>query len=190
TRFRRRRGSGPSPEPFPGRAEGRPRQRRAWGFPSTPAPHRTPRSARGRRSPPPEPPWAACPAPPGPTTTGPAPAAGSASASSPPGERGAPLRYSRFPARCLLLHVLQEPLVQILLLIGLVPGVVAHAGVDRELRVSPRGLDGVDHVLGALDGHGRVLVAVEIPDREVLDLRGVRGVPAAADRGGGGEQVG
>src|SRR5579862_7523889 len=50
-------------------------------------------------------------------------------------------------SRFLLLHVLQEPLVQILFLVGLVPGVVAHTRIDGELRIAARGLDGVDHVL-------------------------------------------
>src|SRR5262245_31936999 len=63
----------------------------------------------------------------------------------------------------------EEPVGHVLFAVGLVPGVVAHAGVlvVFDLR-SAGGLDGFDHVAGALDGNGGVRVAVKDPHRDVL----------------------
>src|SRR5581483_6306604 len=72
----------------------------------------------------------------------------------------------------LLLLVLEQPGVQLVGAVGLVPGVVPDPGVLGVLRVPAGLLQRLDDVAGHLHGNGGVGGPVEAPARDVLDLLG------------------
>jgi hypothetical protein len=83
----------------------------------------------------------------------------------------------------------EEPGVEVRIVVGFGPGVVAGFGVDGEFDGGVAlFLEGFDHFLGFGEGDGLVLGAVEDPDGELFEAaRGEPGFAAAADGGDGGE---
>src|SRR5207249_1961242 len=83
--------------------------------------------------------------------------------------------------------LVQQPGNDVRVAVGLVPGIVADAGVFGVLDVRVAGgLDRLHHLAGALDRDGGVGIAMEDPDRERFERRSHRrGIPTPADRNDG-----
>jgi len=88
---------------------------------------------------------------------------------------GARLLRSHLPAEPLL----EQPLPQLGLAVGLVPRIVAHAGVLGVLRGRAGGLERLDHLLRLGNRHRGVRASVENPDGSFADLARRRGIRIA-----------
>ena len=85
--------------------------------------------------------------------------------------------------------MLQEPLVELGIRVSAGVGIVSNSGVNREPGVSLGGLDGCDHLPGALDRHHAIIFSVKGPDRKLANAFGRGGISSTADWGGRGEAV-
>ena len=83
--------------------------------------------------------------------------------------------------------MLEKPLVEFGIVIGLCPGIVLHIGVDGELHVAATCFQRVDHLLGLFKGDDRVFCAVKGPHGDVFQGADLLGVAATADGGDGRE---
>jgi hypothetical protein len=68
--------------------------------------------------------------------------------------------------------VLQKPLVELRVVVGLGPGIMPNAGVNGEPHVAAAGPQGVHHPLAHFELDNVVFCTVKGPDRDVLELTG------------------
>ena len=71
----------------------------------------------------------------------------------------------------------EQPLVELRVVVGLRPGVVARIGINGGLDVPAHSLESLHHSLGAFQRHDLVFGTVEYPGRNIPIRRAMKGSP-------------